>query len=212
MLRLLYGGTFDPVHSGHLAVARAAQAALAAPVHFLPSADPPHRAPPGASAEQRARMVALAIAGVAGFSVDRRELLRPGPSYTVATLRELRAELGALVPLAWLIGADAFHGLPGWHDWRALFELAHFVLVARPDADPGALPPALAAACAGRWTDAPTDLVGPAGRIFRLAMPAHPASASAVRAALRRGELPAGWLPPAVADYIRAEGLYREGV
>jgi nicotinate-nucleotide adenylyltransferase len=208
-LTLLYGGTFDPVHAGHLAVARAARAALGADVAFLPAADPPHRPPPGASALQRARMIDLAIAGEPGFRVDRRELDRAGPSYTVETLRGLRAQTGPATPLAWLVGADAFRGLPAWHDWSDLLALAHFVVAVRPGHDLDALPPELDAACAGRWTGDPGALrAAPAGALFRLAMPLHPASATELRQRLRDGRGDGGWLAPAVRDYIAARSLY----
>ncbi len=206
---LLYGGTFDPVHAGHLAVARAARAALDADVAFLPAADPPHRPAPGASALQRARMLELAILGEPGFRVDRRELERSGPSYTVDTLREIRAETGPAAPLAWLVGADAFRGLPTWRDWTALLDLAHFVVAVRPGHGLDALPPPLAAACAGRWVDEPAALATrPAGALYRLAMPLHPASATELRQRLRAGQGDDGWLAPAVRDYIAVRRLY----
>jgi len=208
-LGLLYGGTFDPVHAGHLAVARAARDTLSAEVAFLPAADPPHRPRPGASADQRAHLLALAIAGESGFRLDLRELQRPGPSYTVDTLREWRAERGPEAPLAWLVGADAFRGLAGWHQWRDLFELAHFVVAVRPGHDLAELPPELAAACAGRWRDAPSLGEAPAGGLFRLSMSLHPASATELRRRLRAGEPHGDWLAPAVAAHIAREGLYR---
>ena len=212
-LRLLYGGTFDPVHTGHLALARSARDALAANLHFLPAADPPHRGQTGASGEQRAAMLALAIAGERGFSLDRRELARPGPSYTVDTLSELRDELGPAAPLAWLLGADAFRGLPSWHRWPRLFELAHFVVAVRSGHGLDALPAALAEAAEGRWTDAPPALSeAPAGRLFRLAFSPRPESASAIRQALAAGGGDRGWLSPAVAGYIRDHRLYRRAV
>jgi len=211
-LTLRYGGTFDPVHTGHLAVARAARDALGTDVAFLPAADPPHRAAPGASAPQRAHMLALAIANEPGFSVDRREFHRTGPSYTVDTLAELRAELGPQAPLAWLVGADAFRGLPSWHRWQALFELAHFVVAVRPGHGLDALPEALAEACAGRWCAGPAELLqSPAGGLLRLQMPLHPASATELRRRLRAGEPHGGWLAAPVADFIHREGLYRGG-
>ena len=211
-LALLYGGTFDPVHAGHVAVAAAARAALGAGVAFLPAADPPHRAAPGASAEQRAQMLERAIAGERGFAVDRRELHRAGPSWTVETLRELRGERGPDVPLAWLMGADAFRGLADWHEWRALFGLAHFVVAVRPGHELDPLPADLARACAGRWVDRPGALAQrPAGGLFRLEMPLHPASATELRRRLRAGEPHGGWLAAPVADFIRAQGLYRGG-
>jgi nicotinate-nucleotide adenylyltransferase len=208
-LTLLYGGTFDPVHAGHLAVARAARAALGADVAFLPAADPPHRPAPGASALQRARMLDLAITGEPGFRVDRRELERPGPSYTAETLRELRGETGPEAPLAWLVGADAFRGLPTWHDWPDLLRLAHFVVAVRPGHDLKALPPELEAACAGRWVQDPIALrAAPAGLLFRLDMPLHPATATELRQRLRNGQGDGGWLAPAVKDYIAVRSLY----
>jgi len=211
-LRLLFGGTFDPVHAGHLAVARAARDALVADVALLPAADPPHRPPPGASAADRADLVALAIAGEPGLAIDRRELGRDGPSYTVDTLRQLRAEAGPAAPLAWLVGADAFRGLAGWHDWTALFSLSHFVVAVRPGHGLDALPAALAKACAGRWTQDPAGLaLAPAGGLFVLDLPPHPASATELRRRLRAGEAPGEWLPPAVAAEIARRGLYRAG-
>lgn len=208
-LRLLYGGTFDPVHAGHLAVARAARDAFGTTVCFLPAADPPHRPPPGASAEQRARMIELAIADETGFELDRRELHRPGPSYTADTLRDFRRELGERLPLAWLVGTDAFRGLASWHDWRHLFDLAHFVIAERSGRTVDALDEPLNAACAGRWIADPEPLFErPAGYLYRLQNVLHPASATGTREALGAGHAEPGWLTPAVADYIHANGLY----
>lgn len=211
-LALFYGGTFDPVHAGHLAVAAAARDALGADVAFLPAADPPHRATPGATAVQRAQMLDLAIAGEPGFTVDRRELHRDGPSYTADTLRGLRTERGPVAPMAWLVGADAFRGLATWHEWRTLFDLAHFVVAVRPGHGLEALPADLAQDCTGRWLDHPGALAErPAGGLFRLDMPLHPASATELRRRLRAGEPHGGWLCAPVAGFIDREGLYRGG-
>lgn len=208
-LRLLYGGTFDPVHAGHLAVARAARDAFVVDVCFLPAADPPHRPAPGASAEQRARMIELAIADEHGFVLDRRELLRAGPSYTVDTLREFRKEVGNQLPLAWLVGADAFRGLASWHDWQHLFGLAHFVVAERLGRRLDALDESLNAACAGRWLNEPAELMAtPAGGLYRLRNVLHPASATGTREALGAGRADPGWLSRPVAKFIRDNGLY----
>jgi nicotinate-nucleotide adenylyltransferase len=213
MLRVLYGGTFDPIHEGHLAVARAARAALNARVYFLPAADPPHRPRAGASAEQRVRMIALAIAGDRGFLVDRRELDRAGPSWTVDSLREVRRQLGPDAPIAWLIGDDAFRELAGWHDWRSLFDLAHFVVAVRPGYSLDGLAAPLAQACGGRWTSDAGQLAQvPSGLLYRLCLAPHPASASGIRRSLTGGRGDRGWLPPLVAEYIRRQGLYGGGV
>ncbi|WP_147651606.1 nicotinate-nucleotide adenylyltransferase [Vulcaniibacterium gelatinicum] len=210
-LHVLYGGTFDPVHCGHLAVARAARDALGAEVALMPAADPPHRPPPGASAEHRARMLELALAGEPGLRVDRRELQRTGRSYSVDTLLALRAELGADAPVALLVGADSFRGLPTWHRWRELLGLAHFVVAERPGSplDRGLDEP-LASAIAGRLAETPAALrAAPAGRIWRLQQPLRPESASELRRRIAAGEPWRDWVPAMVAEYIERHGLYR---
>lgn len=212
-LRVLYGGTFDPVHNGHLAIARAAHAALQAEIHLMPAADPPHRPPPGAAAGDRAAMLRLALAGESGLRLDLRELQRGGRSYSVDTLRGLRGELGAQVPIALLLGADSFLGLPGWKAWRELFGLAHFVVASRAGAPLDAeLPPALAAMLQDRVVAAADALHRyPAGRVLYLRQPLHAQSASDIRARIAGGRPWRHLLPAAVADYIRARGLYASG-
>jgi len=216
MLEIWYGGTFDPVHNGHLAIARAAAELFEVPVTLAPAADPPHRPRPGADAQQRARMLDLAVAGDPRLRVDRRELHRAGPSWTVDTLRELRAERGAEAPLALLLGADSFRSLPTWRHWRQLPTLAHFIVAGRIDqGDVAQLPepPELTAAFAGRWQQAPVQLAAmPAGLAYHLRQPLRAESATAVRQAIACGA-PAwrGWLPAAVAAQIQAEGLYGAG-
>lgn len=208
-LRILYGGTFDPVHDGHLAVANAAAALFDADVSLLPSADPPHRVPPGASAEQRAAMLDLAVEGHPRLHVDRRELQRAGPSYSVDTLREVRSEIGSDAPLAWLLGADAFRELPTWHRWRDLFDLAHLIVALRPGHALGALDPMLQTEAAPRWTYDPAALCrAPAGLLLRLNQPPRYEAATSLRQRIATG-LP--WqddVPPVVAAYIRSRGLY----
>ncbi len=217
-LHLTYGGTFDPVHGGHVAIARAACDELDAPVWLVPAADPPHRAPPGATAAQRAEMLTLALQGEANLFVDLRELRRAqrdpeARSYTIDTLRELRRELGGEAPLAMLVGADSFVGLPTWKDWRALFGFAHIVVADRPGiALEAALPAELAAETAMRWTDSPGDLrAAPAGRVLRLRQPLHAESATEIRACIAAGADWAGLLPAPVVGYIREHGLYGAG-
>ena len=208
-LRVLYGGTFDPVHDGHIAVALAAAHALETDIALLPSADPPHRAPPGASAEQRAAMLDLAVAGYPQLSVDRRELQRAGPSYTVDTLREVRAEIGPVAPLVWLLGADAFRDLRTWHEWRELFALAHFVVAVRPGHALDRLDAGLVDATAARWTvDVETLRSAPTGLLWRLDLPPQHEAASSVRERIAAGEEWQDDVPPAVAAYIQAHRLY----
>ena len=208
MIRILYGGTFDPVHEGHLAVADAAAALFDTEVALLPSADPPHRAPPGASALDRAAMLDLAVEGHPRLRVDRRELHRTGPSYSVDTVREVRREVGEAASLGWLLGADAFRDLATWHHWRELFGLAHLIVAARPGYPLDGLPPELQAEVAARWADNPSALEQtPAGRMFRLDLH-RPDSATAVRGRLADGVDMDDRVPPAVAAWIRRHGLY----
>jgi len=212
MLTLLLGGTFDPVHEGHVALAEAAARAFDAVVRLLPSGQPPHRAPPLASAAQRLAMLRLAIAGRPRLALDTRELERDGPSYMVDTLRGLREELGPAAPAGLLLGADAFLGLPGWSRWEQIPTLAHLVVVTRPGSRLDDLPAPLEAACRGRWTGRRARLGAvPAGLLHQLPMVPHPASATAIRAALAAGDpCPAG-LPEPVRGYISEQRLYRGG-
>lgn len=216
MLKLFYGGTFDPFHNGHLAIARAARDELGVEVRLMPAADPPHRMPPGASAAQRAEMLDLAVAGETGLAVDRRELHRAarnpdGRSWTIDTLRELRAELGDGARIALLLGADSFIGLPTWREWRSLFELSHFVIAERPGSPlDGELPDALAEVVRGRWAATPAELeAASVGRAYRLRQPLHPESATDIRHRIAAGRPWRDLVPPAVAGFIAMHGLYR---
>jgi nicotinate-nucleotide adenylyltransferase len=191
----ILGGTFDPVHSAHLRVAWEAAEALDAEVRLIPANVPPHRAAPIASAAQRAVLLRAVLAGQSRLQLDERELRRDKPSYTIDTLREMRAEFGAERPLILLVGADAFAGLPTWHEWRALFDLAHIVVLTRPGHG-APLPRELDAAIAMRRTRDPATLRGlPSGRVFDLAVTPLEVSASAVRALLAAGREPR-WLVP----------------
>ncbi len=209
-LTVFYGGTFDPIHNGHLHIARNARDVLAAAIRMMPAADPPHRAAPGASAMHRARMLDLAVAGESGLLVDRRELRRDTPSYSIDTLREIRAELGVQAPVALLIGADSLAGLPQWKEWQGLFELAHFIVAGRPGiALDESLPELLTAFLQGRWTDSLDDLqAAPAGRVLVLHNRLHEGSATRVREAIAAGQQWRSLVPDAVADYIERHQLY----
>jgi nicotinate-nucleotide adenylyltransferase len=211
----ILGGTFDPVHYGHLELARETMEGLGlASVRLVPAGDPPHRAVPVASAGDRLAMCELAVAEYRDFCVDAREINRSGRSYTVVTLEELRAEEPQR-PLALIMGADAFMGLPAWHRWYEIFDLAHIVIVARPGvALNGNLPLTLAREWEHRYTNDPRALSNaPAGALVRHAITPRPVSASAIRAMLARGDSAAvrGLLPAAVLAYIERNRLYGSG-
>jgi nicotinate-nucleotide adenylyltransferase len=216
-MRLLYGGTFDPVHAGHLAIARAAAQALAQPVYLLPAADPPHRAPPGASAEHRAAMLELAVAGDPWLRVDRRELQREGPSFTIDTLSEVRAEIGAQEPLVWILGLDSLRQLHEWREWRRIFELAHVLGAERPGTRPDVpwlqqASPKVHEELAPRWCEPRALADSPAGGYAPLPIrPLREESATEVRRRIAEGGDWEGMLPAPVAGYIRRHGLYRSG-
>jgi nicotinate-nucleotide adenylyltransferase len=213
-LRVLYGGTFDPVHEGHLAIARDARDALDACIRLMPAADPPHRPPPGADASDRVAMLRLALQGERGLDLDLRELERDGRSWSVDTLRALRGSHGDDAPVALLLGADSFAGLPTWKDWQALFDLAHFVVARREGSPLGdGLPPVLAACLVGRTTDDPADLRrAAAGRVLYLQQPLHAQSATRIRWLVANGGPWQGMVPAPVAAYIESRGLYRSGI
>src|SRR5690606_31211105 len=200
-LHVLYGGTFDPVHAGHLAIARAAREALGVPVHLMPAADPPHRPPPGATAAQRVAMLELALEAEPGLRLDLRELARSGRSWSVDTLRGLRANINNITPVTLLVSTDSFADLPTWKAWRELFGLTHFVVASR-DGDDG-LPPELEAALQGRMARTPDELSqSPAGKVLWLRQPLHPQSATAIRARIAAGEPWRHLVPAPVARYI----------
>jgi len=211
----ILGGTFDPIHYGHLELAREVREALQlAELRLVPAGAPPHRPAPVAPAAHRLAMTRLGIADYPGLGVDDREIRRSGPSYTVLTLEELRAEAPGR-PLALIVGTDALAGLPQWHRWREIFGLAHIVVVARPGFESAnGVIPELARDWQQRVTTDPNELARrPAGAIIVQPITAHPISASAIRALLARGRdgavAAAGLLPSSVLAYIERNQLYR---
>ncbi len=210
----ILGGTFDPVHYGHLRLAQElAEAMRMAEVRIVPSGTPPHRAAPQVTAEQRLEMVRLATAGNPLFMVDDREVRRSGPGYSVDTLTELRREAGGTRPLCMLLGADAFLELATWHRWRELFGLAHLVVAHRPgfppESWPERMPQPLAREYEARLLHQPFAVhLSPAGGIATQAIAALDISGSMIRDSLARGVSPRYLLPDPVLDYIRSHNLY----
>lgn len=209
-----YGGSFDPVHLGHMAVARAVRDALSAEVALVPAADPPHKDATHATAAQRVRMLELAVAGEPGLRVDARELERDGPSYTVDTLRLLRAEEGPGRPIAWVVGGDSLLQLDAWHDWRRLFAHGHVLAVARPGAPLGAADIAARAPGVHRELDGRRRAAGglaesPGGGFAVLELPRLcPESSTEVRRRIAAGDAWEAMLPAPVAGFIRDCRLY----
>lgn len=210
----ILGGTFDPIHYGHIRLGIEAMDALGLDgVRIIPAGVPPHRAPPAAPAQARLAMVRLAAAAEPRFVVDASEAASPLPGYTVDTLTRLRSELGRERPLCLLLGADAFAGLPTWSRWLQLFELAHIAVAshAKRPLDIDALPPALAEQYFARRAESAAALrAAPAGCVQSFAMSAIDVSASTIRREIARGERPRDLLPDAVLDYIDANHLYRK--
>jgi len=208
------GGTFDPIHYGHLRLAEELGETLRLEeVRLIPSGTPPHRSAPAVPAEHRLAMTQLAAAGNPRFKVDEREVRRAGPGYTYDTLKALRAELGDARPLALLLGADAFLEFATWHRWREIFGLAHIAVAYRPGfpveqwSERMLLP--LAREYAARRMQQPLAVhLAPAGGIVVIPFTALDISATAIRDMLRAGASPRYLLPGAVLDYIRTHRLY----
>jgi nicotinate-nucleotide adenylyltransferase len=207
------GGTFDPVHHGHLRLAEEAADALALErVLLIPAALPNLRDEPRTEARHRLEMARLAAAGNPRLAVDARELARTGVSYTVDTLTELRAELGSERALYLILGADAFLRLPAWSRWRSLFDLAHIAVATRPGyplETTLATVPALEQEWRARSGVAAGALPASAcGAIVRVPIPLLEISATDLRARMSRGASVRYLLPAAVLDYIGAHCLY----
>lgn len=210
----ILGGTFDPIHYGHLRLAEELGERLRLEeVRFFPSGTPPHRSAPAVTADHRLAMTRLAAAGNARFAVDDRELRRAGPGYTFDTLKELRADLGDARPLALLLGADAFLEFATWHRWREIFSLAHVAVAHRPgfpvERWAERMPEPLAREYSARLMQQPLAIhLSPAGGVVIVPFTALEISATAIRDMLHAGASPRYLLPGAVLDYIRSHGLY----
>ena len=207
----VFGGTFDPIHYGHLRLAEAAREALGlSRVRLIPAGQPPHRATPGAAGTHRLEMARLAAADNPAFEVDPAAVEAAQASYTILTLERLRAELGPRRPLVLLLGVDAFLGLPSWRRWTELFDFAHLAVANRPGyALDGAVMPAGLAEQASRRQATPASLaIAPAGGLVQFDMTPLAISATDIRARNAAGQSLRYLLPPAVLDYISRHQLY----
>jgi nicotinate-nucleotide adenylyltransferase len=203
------GGTFDPVHIGHLRGALEVAESLGLDeVRLLPNARPPHRDTPQVAAADRLAMVEGAVRGMRLLQVDARELQRDAPSYTIDTLESMRAELAVDDQLLLLLGWDAFCGLPSWHRWEELLEHCHILVLQRPDADHEP-PDALRNLLAARAVSDPQALKGASGQITFVWQTPLAVSATQIRQLLASGKSVRFLVPDAVLAYIEAHGLYR---
>jgi nicotinate-nucleotide adenylyltransferase len=204
----LLGGTFDPIHIGHLRAAIELREQLGFDeVRLVPCHLPPHRASPSVDSAARKTMVALAIAGVDGLRLDDRELKRNGPSFTIDTLIETRAEIGAHCSLIWALGVDAFAALDSWQRWRELLNYAHIVVMQRPAAN---LPRHGVVADLFNAHRAEISALHERthGAIVTFALPPLAVSATALRGLIAAQRSPRYLVPDAVCDYIREHNLY----
>jgi nicotinate-nucleotide adenylyltransferase len=204
----LFGGTFDPIHYGHLRTAFELWQALGLDeVRFMPTGNPPHRDQTHATAENRLAMVKAAVAGQSGFVVDDREVRRGGVSYSVDTLTQVRAEHPDR-SLCLLLGMDAFLGLPNWHRWRELFDLAHVIVAHRPGWKAPTMGP-LGEVMVDRGTGGIRDLhEKPAGRIYVHAVTQLEISSTELRQLIVAGQDPRYLVPEEVRRLIRETGCY----
>ncbi len=208
-MHVIYGGTFDPVHHGHLRLALEVSERLGSvPVNLVPCHIPPHRGETGATAAQRLRLLELAIAGEPCLHIDDRELRREGASYTADTLRQLRNELGADAPLVMVVGTDAFAGFDRWREWQQIPGLAHIIVVRRPgtaldrEGEPARL-------LAERGVESADALCGQAsGCVLELDPPWLDISATGIRERIGDGQSPRYLVPDAVWAEIQRMGLY----
>ena len=207
MLVGVFGGTFDPIHNGHLETVKAVSEACGlGRVLFIPSATPPHRDAPGATAKQRLEMVALAIADVPNFVLDDREFRRPPPSYTYHTLSSLAEEMPEHV-CCFILGVDALLGIERWHRWQELLDMANFIVMERPGyASPTPLPD---------WWQTrkitSVDELGrrPGGQILELVIEPRAVSATEIRYGIANGVDVSAMVPGNVWHYIQENKLYR---
>jgi nicotinate-nucleotide adenylyltransferase len=213
----ILGGTFDPVHKAHLALAQTALDTLGlAHILWIPAGQPPHRTTPDtaprATPAQRLAMVAAAIAADPRHGLDASEVASAAASYTVPTLERLRARYGPRQPLVLLMGADAFRGLTGWHRWQDICNLAHLAVATRPGFPLTTVDPPLAELLARRRGVGADFCTAPSGIIVPFELVAGTVSATEVRNRIAAGcpaEQLAELLPAPVLDYIHQHSLYR---
>ena len=203
-----FGGSFDPIHQGHLAAARELVDVFAlATLVFLPAALSPLKQQ-SLAIQHRVAMLKLAIEDDRIFAIDEQELHRPQPSYTIDTLRYLRTQYGTQQPLAFIIGMDSFLSLPKWRDWQQLTDFAHLIVVSRPDFDAQFSTELQAWLNNRRCNDRLLLEYQPHGLVYFVATQPYAVSSTDIRARLALGQNTSATLPARVAAYIQLHHLY----
>jgi len=209
----ILGGTFNPVHFGHLRMAQELADALNLDhVSFIPAANPPHKDAPAISAAQRAEMVQLAISNNDSFVFDDRELKRNGASYSIDTLQSLRDELGKDASITLFMGSDAFTKFDTWHRWQEIIQLCHIALVQRPQlrGHDNKLSSTLETFLHNHYSENADDLHSqPAGIVTMRQITALDISSTAIRHALQHGDSVRYLMPDSVIEYIQQHRLYQ---
>lgn len=206
----IYGGTFDPVHFGHLRSASEARETLQVQqLKLVPASVPPHHKVPTATPEQRIQMLRLATKDLGYLQIDDREILREGKSFTVDTLASIRGEIGPDVPLSLLLGADTYALLHEWRCWESLGDLAHLVIMERPGSQDQLPGPEVVSWSDKRWVSDPLYLRRQAsGLMCRLRLTQMDISATRIRELVRRGGNIDYLLPNEVINYITEHRIY----
>jgi nicotinate-nucleotide adenylyltransferase len=199
------GGTFDPIHIGHLRSAwEVADALLLNALQFVPSSVPVHRQQPVASAEQRLEMVRLSVQQVPNWSVNDSEVCRGGPSYMIDTLTQLRAQVGADVPIWLLLGTDAFEGFVRWHRWQDILQLGNLAVMVR-----AGVPPVGCVETQRLLLGLHLSASANVGQVQLVPVTALGISATQIRQEVSEGHSPHFLVMPAVCQYIQQQGLYQ---
>lgn len=209
----IFGGTFDPIHFGHLRLAQeVAEHCGLESVRIVPAGKPPHRTEPHCPPAMRMEMVRIASSGNSLFFPDEREISKQSPCYSVETLHQMRGELGNEKPFCLMVGADAFLGLASWHNWTELFDLAHILVAQRPGFDLSSrMTEPLQSEFRARLSSEPEALRhSPSGKIVVVEITLMDISSSMIRECLSGGRSARYLLPDEVLDYIGNHGLYRE--
>jgi len=218
-MKIFMGGTYDPVHIGHLRMALELSELLQADVHLLPCFEPVHRGEPGATSVQRLEMLDLATENEPTLVVDQREILRKGPSYTVDSLRSIREQYGPDESVVLVLGTDAFNGLPDWHQWLEITKLAHIIVLTRPGWElsaSGELGDLIKSCCFDRASGFDNDsdknfdrlFDQASGYIVPLALSALDVSSSKIRKTVLCGHSARYLVPDPVWRYICDKKLY----